>query len=748
MHASSLENMRKCYQRYVAGRGTPDDRPVKVLDVGGADVNGSYADIFKKPTFDYTGTDLQAGPGVTIVLDDPYVLPVDDAAFDIVLSGQMLEHCEFFWKAFDEMVRVVKPEGFIFLIAPSAGPIHQYPVDCYRFYPDAYKALARHSDCHLIDWWQDPRGPWKDLVGVFSKTRYAQNRTARVGLEQVVRTNCFAQDSDTFLDLIQGEVSYLNVLKQLHDTFEPATYLEIGVRRGRSLSLACGAAVGVDPDPDISCALPSSTDLVRQTSDDFFEDGIHPILKSKPELVFIDGMHLFENVLRDFMHVEKIAGPHTIVVIDDVLPNLPEQATRERLTRVWTGDVWKIYQCLARHRPDLQLLLLDTSPTGLLIITGLNPANPILWERYNPIVREFLSTEAAPAESVLQRQEAASPSGQPFRNFLSLLKTAKAESRDFQLCRYNVTDGVNCSPIAKSTGSDKPKLSVIVAAYNMHRELPRTLRSLSPLMQKGIAERDYEIIVVDNGSTRPFDREACTTISPNIKFLYEPPGNVSPVAALNRAVRVAQGDLIGVMIDGARMASPGLLANALKASNLSDKAVIGSLSFHLGHEVQMKSVHNGYNQNIEDALLDSVAWEDDGYRLFEISVLAGSSAKGWFEMPAETNALFMKKWLWQELEGYDERFRSAGGGLANLDTWYRACHYPGADVLMLLGEGTFHQVHGGVATNASVSRWGEFDAEHLEIRGRPFERPNAAFNVFGELKPVHKAALRASVPSV
>ena len=129
--------MYKCHDRHITGSKLEDLACVRVLDVGGADVNGSYREVFCHPRYVYTVADLVAGPGVHLVLDDPYRLPLDDASIDIVLSGQMLEHCEFFWLTFAEMVRVLRPGGFIFLIAPSSGPEHAYPVDCYRFYPDA-----------------------------------------------------------------------------------------------------------------------------------------------------------------------------------------------------------------------------------------------------------------------------------------------------------------------------------------------------------------------------------------------------------------------------------------------------------------------------------------------------------------------------------------------------------------------------------------------------------------------------------
>lgn len=291
----------------------------------------------------------------------------------------------------------------------------------------------------------------------------------------------------------------------------------------------------------------------------------------------------------------------------------------------------------------------------------------------------------------------------------------------------------------------KLKLSVVVISFNMAREIPRTLLSLSPKMQSGMAADDYEIIVVDNGSTRPFDDEACKAISPNIKIIHNDPcGSVSPVGAIKRGLEACQGELIGVLIDGARMASPGLLATALQASQLSARPVIGTLAFHLGPDVQMKSVHNGYDQHAEDALLKTVPWETDGYQLFNISVFAGSSATGWFKIPGETNALFMRADLWSELGGYDQGFQTVGGGLTNHDMWHRACKSRNSDVFLLLGEATFHQFHGGVATNAKVSPSADFHKEYRALRGTDYSRPWAPFKIFGSIKPVHADSLKAS----
>ena len=267
---------------------------------------------------------------------------------------------------------------------------------------------------------------------------------------------------------------------------------------------------------------------------------------------------------------------------------------------------------------------------------------------------------------------------------------------------------------------EEPELSVVVVAYRMARELPRTLRSLSPEMQRGIRAEQYEIIVVDNGSPQPIAIETIPTLSAQVNYYRFEKAPVSPASAINFGLQRARGTLIGVMIDGARMASPGLLASALLAARLDDRPVISTLGFHLGPEVQMTSVQNGYNQEQEDNLLNSVRWSEDGYRLFDISVLAGSSSNGFFLPISESNALFMPSALWRELGGFDERFTSPGGGLVNLDTYLRACQLPSTKLIVLLGEGTFHQVHGGISTNATVSPYPEFHKEYVRLRNKDF----------------------------
>lgn len=181
-------------------------------------------------------------------------------------------------------------------------------------------------------------------------------------------------------------------LRKLHAVYQPRTYHEIGVDDGRSLALSRVPTVAVDPAFKVVSELRCDLHLVRTTSDEFFarERPFEHLGDTPVDLAFIDGMHLFEYVIRDFINVERHARPTSVIVFDDQLPRDAREASRERHTGMWTGDVYKIIPVLQRYRPDLRLALMNTTPTGVMAVFGADPSSTVLSDRYDEIMEQFL----------------------------------------------------------------------------------------------------------------------------------------------------------------------------------------------------------------------------------------------------------------------------------------------------------------------------------------------------------------------
>lgn len=264
-----------------------------------------------------------------------------------------------------------------------------------------------------------------------------------------------------------------------------------------------------------------------------------------------------------------------------------------------------------------------------------------------------------------------------------------------------------------------PAVSLVVISYEMTRELPRTLLSLSPSYQ-GLDACDYEIILVDNASRVPPRAEDFAQLGADLTILRCTTPTHSPVNAINEGLARAKGELIGIWIDGARMASPGLVRACIAAAALHPRSVIATLNYQLGPDVQRISSANGYDRTAEDALLAGIGWPKDGYRLFDIATL--EMRGGALGPMLESNALFLPRALWGELGGYDAAFDEPGGGMVNPDTLLRAVALPDTKLVRILGEGTFHQIHGGLSTSTQAQAMAvlkEGSKTYLRLRGKP-----------------------------
>lgn len=288
------------------------------------------------------------------------------------------------------------------------------------------------------------------------------------------------------------------------------------------------------------------------------------------------------------------------------------------------------------------------------------------------------------------------------------------------------------------------ELSVVVVGYDMARELPRTLSTLAPEYQRGMDHDAYEIIVVDNGSPHPPDEVMFAGFPGRLRVSRVDSAPPSPARAANIGLDMAAGEIVGLIVDGARMASPGLLADALLAMRLADRPIVATPGYHLGPTRHMEAENTGYGRVAEDQLLDEIDWRADGYKLFEVSTLAGSSGRGWFGPMGESSALFMSRKVWRELGGLEEQFALPGGGLVNHDLYRRACALEAAQLIVLLGEGTFHQLHGGAATSRQLE-WDEMHTEYERIRGESYRPPANTPIYFGGIRPSALRHLEQSV---
>jgi hypothetical protein len=188
-------------------------------------------------------------------------------------------------------------------------------------------------------------------------------------------------------------LDYHQLLKLIHEHLRPRTYVEIGVQSGASFAQARAETLRVGIDPILPATQPSNSSekYFAVESDTFFEQNdLREILGGQPvDIAFIDGMHLFEFALRDFINLERTCADESLILIHDCYPYNAEVASRTQPANMdevgWTGDVWKLIVCLKRYRPDLRIAVAHSPPSGLGIVTGLDPESSVLGDRYKEI---------------------------------------------------------------------------------------------------------------------------------------------------------------------------------------------------------------------------------------------------------------------------------------------------------------------------------------------------------------------------
>ena len=257
--------------------------------------------------------------------------------------------------------------------------------------------------------------------------------------------------------------------------------------------------------------------------------------------------------------------------------------------------------------------------------------------------------------------------------------------------------------------------------------------------QEGIEGTSYEVIVVENGSAdaQRLGQAFVADFGPEFRYIdIGDDAAPSPVGALNRGIAASRGRSLALMIDGAHVLTPGVLRFGLQGLATYAPAIVATQQWYVGPGQQGDAMDNGYDQAYEDRLFGRIDWPSNGYRLFEIGHFVGD--RDWLDGVWESNCMFVTRAQLEQVGGFEERFTMPGGGYANLELYERLGSSPDVTVCTILGEGSFHQVHGGTTTNqadAEERRARVYGyAQHFaELRGRPFRGPGKPIHFVGRI---------------
>lgn len=338
MHQSSFDKMKSFRDRYLSCKET---QPLVILDLGSQNIGGCYREIFNWQNWSYQGLDLGAGENVDIVLQEPYYWrEIPSSSTDVLISGQTFEHVEFFWLTMSEIARVLKPGGLCCIIAPSSGHEHRYPVDCWRFYPDGFSALARYANLEVVEavtqWeenqYTDGSNQWKDSVLIarkpfLSKPIRQKSRTQKLTspssanlvkhypLVQIANEKELSENHS-----LKKQLDFVGYHKQVVD-FGCATgyFAQLLNQRGCEV-------VGVELNPEAAklaeshCKRVLVADLEVASISDMFADQQFDVA------VFGDVLEHLRDPLRVLREVQQILKPEGYIVAS--IPNVAHGAVR------------------------------------------------------------------------------------------------------------------------------------------------------------------------------------------------------------------------------------------------------------------------------------------------------------------------------------------------------------------------------------------------------------------------------------
>lgn len=258
---------------------------------------------------------------------------------------------------------------------------------------------------------------------------------------------------------------------------------------------------------------------------------------------------------------------------------------------------------------------------------------------------------------------------------------------------------------------------VIVASYNMEEFLTNTLFSLSRYYQN---LNNYEVLVFSNGGKK-INKNFFYKFGKNFKYKHIVDAEPHPFYEINNFIKNTNYENIVIVCDGGRICSYNILEDYNKLLNEDKNNVCICPGYHLGFDLQRKSVKFGYDREFEEKILFNSRWWLEKSSIFDISVFGGSTNKNLYSvMPLETNCLGINKDLFLEIGGFTKGFKIPGGGQINLDLFQKICKNESISINYFINHGTFHQLHGGASTNskdfASQKRNEDSELKNLGIK--------------------------------
>jgi len=127
---------------------------LRVLEIGPDGFPSTFRSLVVDPSVTWDTLDLYQGARLTYSAASEYAFPIPSDTYDIVLSGQVIEHVRKIWVWIKEVTRVCKPGGVVVTINPVSWPYHEAPVDCWRAFPEGMRALYDDAalDVILSEW--------------------------------------------------------------------------------------------------------------------------------------------------------------------------------------------------------------------------------------------------------------------------------------------------------------------------------------------------------------------------------------------------------------------------------------------------------------------------------------------------------------------------------------------------------------------------------------------------------------------